>query len=167
VLRRPLEPGLDPLVGVMDQPWLWLPAPQGPLQGRQGKLGVDPSRELPADAAPGVGIQDRRQVTECRGQPDVGDIRHPDLVKAVDHQVLDPIGVAPEAMLGVRGRDKPAFELAEQGFFSHDPQHPFVIHLPALARQGMGHPSVAIARELKDDLLDGIPQGDRLPSLQR
>ena len=38
-------------------------------------------------------------------------------------------------MRRVGGDDEVAFELAEQGFLPHDPQHPLVIDVPAVALQ--------------------------------
>jgi len=74
----------DPLVGVMNQSGLWLSCPHGSFQCCQSKLSIDESGELPADATTGAGIEDRRQVAERRGQPDVGDVSDPNLVQAID-----------------------------------------------------------------------------------
>lgn len=62
-------------------------------------------------------------MAERRRQPNAGDVRDPDLVQAIDHQVPDPIGSATEAVLGVGSRHNVPFELAEQGLFPHDPQY--------------------------------------------
>jgi hypothetical protein len=55
----------------------------------------------------------------------------------------DAIGGAPEGMLRVRGGYETSFQLAQQGFFPHDPQHTLGIDLPAIA----SHP-----RDLPADL---------------
>ena len=68
------------------------------LESRQSKASPYPPAEMPADAAAGVSVQDRRQVTEGGGQPDVGDVTDPDPVEPVEVHVLDEVRIDPEGM---------------------------------------------------------------------
>jgi len=65
-------------------------------------------------------------------------------------------------MLRVGGGHKAPFELAQQGFFPHDAQHPLMVHAPSISGERMGHPSIPVARKGQHQLLDGVPQGEVL-----
>ncbi len=62
----------------------------------------------------------------------------------------------------VGGDDKAAFQLAQQRFLVHDPQHTFVIDRPPVALQGFGHSPITVAGEGQHQPLDRIPQAGRL-----
>ena len=121
------------MVGMVDQARIRLTMLQRQLQRGQRQLGIDAGRELPADTAAGVGIQDGRQVDEGGRQLDVGEIRHPDLVEPRDGQIRDQVGRVAEAVGRVGGHHEVPFELTEQGFLAHDAQDPLVIDAPGTA----------------------------------
>ena len=43
--------------------------------------------------------------------------------------------------------------------------HPFMVHLPSGSLQGMGHPAIAIAWKVQNELFDAITQRHRLSPL--
>src|SRR5437763_9433999 len=62
-------------------------------------------------------------------------------------------------MARIRRMHKMPFDLTQQGFFAHDPKHSLMVHLPSISLQGMGHPAIAIAWKVQNDLFYGITQG--------
>src|SRR5215203_1495228 len=120
---------------------------------------------MPANAPAGVGIQDRRQVAEGFGQPDVGDVGDPGLVEPVEICVLDEVRVDPERVSRVGGWHKTAPDLTQERLLAHHPQHSLVIDFEASSVKLDGNPTVAVARELQDDPLYGISQIEVLPRL--
>src|SRR6266567_3100344 len=80
---------------------------QGLIQGIQSELAIQPTRELPTDAAARIGIQQGGQVDEILWQMDIGQIRHPQLVEATDLQLMDQVGIDMQAMFRVGRVDHP------------------------------------------------------------
>ena len=69
-----------------------------------------------------------------------------------------PSGSGPPAMRRVCGDPEAAAQLAEQPRFPHDPPHPLVVDAPAIALQVPGHPPVAVAGDVQDEVRNGVPQ---------
>jgi hypothetical protein len=80
LLRRPVEPGLDTAIGVMDQSWHWSPCSQRHLESIGGQLGPEMVSHGPADNLAAVRVEDDRQVQPALPGADVGDIAEPLLV---------------------------------------------------------------------------------------
>jgi hypothetical protein len=51
-------------------------------QGAQRQLGVQASIQIPADTSPAEEVQDDCQIDKFSGQPNVGNIRSPDLIQS-------------------------------------------------------------------------------------
>src|SRR3712207_9024216 len=77
---------------------------------------------MPAHTLAGVGVQDRRQVAEARGKPDVGDVGDPDLVESVYLEVLGVDRVSAKSMSRICGWHKAELWLTQKRLLSHDPQ---------------------------------------------
>jgi hypothetical protein len=89
----------------------------------------------------------------------------PGLVEPVELCVLDEVGVDPEGMSRVGGRHKTAPDLTQKRLLSHDPQDSLVVYGPASPVKLGGDPTVAVARELQDNVLYDIPQIEVLARL--
>src|SRR5918998_2158255 len=76
------------------------------LKSPERKARVYPSAQMPAHTLAGVGVQDRRQVAEARGKPDVGDVGDPDLVESVYLEVLGEVRVSAKSMSRICGWHK-------------------------------------------------------------
>src|SRR5215510_457771 len=74
---------LHPTIGVMYQSEFWLTLAQRRFQSLLGKLAVQLSTDTPSHHSPGIHVQNYRQVNELLLQPNVGYIRHPELVDTV------------------------------------------------------------------------------------
>ena len=99
----------------------------------------------PADHAPAVGVQHHRQIDEALGQPDVRDVGHPQLVGGRRHQPAGQVRVDLPAMPAVGGRrHERLLAQAQQIVLAQQPQHPLVVHRPALTPQERPQPAVAI-----------------------
>ena len=61
---------------------------QCPLQGTQGQALIETAPQVPAANAAREDIQQYRQLDKLRTQPNVRDIRHPDLFWTHDLQLL-------------------------------------------------------------------------------
>ena len=76
----------------------------GPVQGGQAAGGVQAGMDVVADDAPGKGIGDQAQVDGALPGGQIGDIADPQLVGGRRFGgVLDPVGVAVEAVVRIRG----------------------------------------------------------------
>ncbi len=73
--------------------------------------------------SPLVSIQNHRQVVEFGFQADVGDVGHPELVDAGQHQAARRIRIHRTSVIGIRGDHKLPASQAEQIMLAHDPAH--------------------------------------------
>jgi hypothetical protein len=91
------------------------------VEGSQGQSCVDGPGEVPADAAPRPRIEDAGEERESGRQPDVGDIRDPDLVGSHGRELGDEVRVGAQRVPRVSGGDKSSLDLTEQRFLPHHP----------------------------------------------
>lgn len=103
------------------------------------------------------GVQDAGQVDETGRQPDVGDVRLPDLIEPLNDQIGYQVRIAAQSMAGVGRHDKAPFELAQQGFLAHDAEHPLVVDDPASTLQLFGDAPIPIPGKGQHEVLDGRP----------
>ena len=68
-----------------------LPCLQSCVQSRNGKAGIDRTADRIANDAARPGIEDCRQIDEARRNGDVGNIRDPELVRAIDDPVAGEV----------------------------------------------------------------------------
>src|SRR5215217_1700455 len=73
-LRRPLEPGLAAVVGVMDQAWGGVALGDGHVQGVQDQLGGQVLSHRPADDPPGERVEDHGEVQPALTGALLGDV---------------------------------------------------------------------------------------------
>ena len=83
MLRRPVESALATLVGVVQQGHGSAPAPHGHHQRVHHELGGHALLHRPAHDATGVQVQHRSHVQPTFCCPDVGEVGHPLLVRAI------------------------------------------------------------------------------------
>jgi hypothetical protein len=93
-------------VTVVDKPYSGPARPERHLKSRKRQAGVYKPREVPAHTSAGVGVQYGCQVTEGGGQPEVCDVRDPDLVEPVYAGVFEEVRVSLEGGSRIRGRHK-------------------------------------------------------------
>lgn len=66
--------------------------PQGHVEGIQGQIGAQGGGDLPAQHDPGEHVQDERDVDPAGMRADVGQVRHPQLVRSLgDELPLDQV----------------------------------------------------------------------------
>ncbi len=91
----------------MDQSGSGLPRPQRHVERFEHELGAEVLAHRPADDAAGEDIEGHRDVEPTRPGPHIGDVRHPQLVGAVDCEVaLDEVGMRSD--VGCWDRRSPA-----------------------------------------------------------
>ena len=66
------------------QPFRRLPRPDGGLQRGCREPGIDRAADCIADDAARPGVEDSGKIDEARSDRDIGDVRHPELVRTVD-----------------------------------------------------------------------------------
>jgi hypothetical protein len=135
----------------------WDAALQRHAECRHRPLVLQASVQCPPDRPPRVGVQNHGQINELSFQPNVRDIRHPELIDAGQHHVASQVRVNRAVVVGVRGRHEFPPAQAEQVVLPHDAIHPVWPDLPAPPVQFLGHARPPIAGKLQRDTLDGIP----------
>jgi hypothetical protein len=166
VLRRPVDFALNSTVAVMDQAGEVLPGPlAGPqphVEGIERQVGAQAGRHLPAHDHPTEHVEDERDVGPPRVRADVGQVRHPQLVRAGRcelplHQVLRPLGlstIADGGAAGLLARD------STQALGAHEPLDGAPRHRDAFAVQlGVNLPG---AVDTKVGLVGGLDVLDQL-----
>ena len=88
-------------------------------------------------------------------QADVGDVGDPDLVRTLDCQVFDEVGVAWEGVAAVGGPRRADRRDAGQAQFVHPAPHPLAVHRPAETPHHSGQASVAVGRPLGGQIEQG------------
>ena len=98
------------------------------MQGGQWQTCRQRLLQRPAHDLPGEPIKDDRQVDELGAQANIGDIRHPELIKASQRQPARKIEIDLKLMLRIRGRHKRPRLDRQQIVFAHETRHAFVVH---------------------------------------
>jgi hypothetical protein len=78
-------------IGVVNAAFRRLPCSESRLQRRNGNAGIDRTADCVANDAARPGIKDCRQIDEARRNCDVGNIRDPELVRAIDDPVAGEV----------------------------------------------------------------------------
>src|SRR6201987_1077870 len=96
-------------IRVVNAAFRWLPCSDSRLQCRNGKTGIDRAADRIANDAARPGIEDGRQIDEARRNGDVGNIRDPELVRAIDDPVAGEVWEDRAVVIAVsRGHKPPA-----------------------------------------------------------
>ena len=74
------------------QPLAGVAVPDGRLQRGDGDAGVHRSADGVADHLARPGIQDGGQIDEAARDGDIGQVRDPELVRAIGNQILGQVG---------------------------------------------------------------------------
>ena len=82
MLRRPVEPGLTPAIGMKKQPGRGPATRQGHPERVEGEVVRDAVVHGPANGEARIEIEDHRQVEPPLARGNVGDVRDPRLVRA-------------------------------------------------------------------------------------
>jgi len=140
----------------MDQPRLDEATCQSRPQGAERQFIFQRSVQRPADDAARVSVQDDSQEYELVTEPDVGDVRHPQLIGARQDHVSRQVGVDLAFVVGVGGSHEFPPAHAQQVVLPHETAYPFGIHHPAVPTQLLGDPRPTIAGPLHGDLLNRV-----------
>jgi hypothetical protein len=99
---------------------------------------------VPADTVAAEGVHDRRQVAKGGGQPDVGDVRDPDLVEPIYLHSFDEVRIPAECVRSesVVGTKRRLLADTEAIPLSHDPQDSLVVYTPPFAPERRREPAV-------------------------
>lgn len=129
-------------------------------QGLHGEAGVDPAANRVADNTPGPGVQDECNVSEAARDRDIGQVRHPHLVRAVDLEVPGDERKDRPVVIAVDGSDKATPAPRVQVVFLHQPpdllgidDEPAVTELGIDAAIAVGLERVGDSADLRDDRL--------------
>src|SRR5579864_947431 len=113
--------------------------------------------QIPPNHPSRVDIQHHRQVHKLRPQSDVGDIRHPQLIRPLHLHPRRQVLIHPQSVMAV-GRPRPApLAQTQQIIFPHQAQHTLAVHFPALLLQLCRDPPIAIRRHAQGYPLHLIP----------
>jgi hypothetical protein len=127
-------------------------------QGRDGQRSSERVIQVPPNHPARVSIQNHRQVDELLLQPDVRDIRYPQLIDAGEDHRGRPIRIDLESVRRVGRHHELPFHHAQQIVFLHQPLHPLAIDFPSAVPQFLPDPPASIAGPLQGDLLHLIAQ---------
>ena len=175
----PLQPSdivpagiLNPAIGVMDQPVRTnVTARQCHVQRLQCQTGAQMRGNRPPHHPAAERIEDHRQIDEFLAQPDIRDVRHPQLVHRRRHQPTRQIRIDQEAVPAVRRRRAERFRrYAQQIILPPDARDPLVIDCPARALQQHRQPPIPVMPLGQRQTLDLVAhrcllltRGGRLP----
>src|SRR4051794_24288098 len=118
------------------------------LQCRDRDAGVHRSADGVADHLTRPGIQDCGQVNEAARNGDVGEVRDPELVRALGNKILGQVGVDRPGMVAVRRDNVAAPPLGLKIIVAHESTQLLVVHHHTLMTQRRPDPPVAVALEL-------------------
>src|SRR5579862_418687 len=104
------------------------------------------------------GIEDHGQVGELPLEPEVREVRYPDLVRAIGLDVAQEIGKDRLVMRAVGRADEPSPWPRRQGTLAHHTGDALVIDDRPPSAELVRHPSIAVAGELLRDGLDRRPE---------
>src|SRR5262245_3247671 len=131
---------LQPLIRVVN---FWATLGERQFQRAERQFDAKTKAELPAAHDSGEDIHDHRQVDELFAQPNVCDVRDPNLIRACDLQIGDQIRIARERMFTIGGLDRPPFDTAIDLLFAHHTLYPLAVDLQLVgwSPQLRGQPS--------------------------
>jgi tetratricopeptide (TPR) repeat protein len=147
---------LDALVRMVN---LWSRILDEPaLQSDQSQGVVQVAPQMPPPDTSGEDVHDHRQVNEPVAQADVGDVTHPDLLRAHDLQVQNQVRVAGKIVLAVGCAPLLALDLGLDVHQTHQTLHSLVVDHPFPTSQLPGNASIAVGWPFSGRLLDRSPE---------
>ena len=162
-----LQPGsvvatgiLHAAIAVMDQASRRRPAGcDRHVERLDRQLGTQRRRQCPADHLAAERVEDHRQIDERFGEMDVGDVRHPQLIKPRELHPPCQVRHHTPAMPAIgRHRHERLAPQTQQIVLTHQPQHTLVVRLPPLAPEQGRDPAITVAPVGQRKPLDRIPQ---------
>src|SRR5262245_18965532 len=138
----------------MHQSEFWLTLAQRRFQSLLGKLAVQLSTDTPSHHSPGIHVQNYRQVNELLLQPNVGYIRHPELVDTVSDHPARQVRIHPPGMITVGCHHESPPPNTQQVVLTHQPQNALVIDDPSFAPQQSPDSSVSTVPIFDGESLD-------------
>src|SRR5215217_7917376 len=112
------------------------------LQRRDTEVGVQGVGQAPGQNRTAVPIHDHHQVQKAPRHRNIGDVRAPDLVDAVDRQAAEQVGILDVLRRGLAGVG--TLVDRHQPHQAHQPLHPLAVHRVSLCVQPRRHPPRAI-----------------------
>jgi hypothetical protein len=117
-----------------------------PFEFGDGVPCIKAAAERVADRAARPGVEDDREIDEALSDRDVGEVRHPELVGAMDLEVPHDEGVDRPVMVAVGGADEAPSSPRVEVVLAHQPAHLLGIDdVAAMAELG-ADAAVAVAR---------------------
>ena len=120
-------------------------------------------RQTPSQHMPAGPVHDRRQVKKAAPHRDVGDVGAPDMVRPLDHQASEQIGVDPVLGMRIAGARRPIDRLKPHQ--AHQTTGPATTEAHALAAQMTDHLTGAVERILQEQLINAPHQRQGLRAL--
>jgi hypothetical protein len=136
----------------------------GHAQGRDGQAGVDGAAERVAHHAPRPGIQDDRDVDEAARHRDVGQVRDPELIGTVRHDVLGQVREDRTTVIAVGHRDVAAPDARLQVVLAHETADLLVVHHQPLLTQRRLDAPPAVGFERVADRSHGLDESGISPA---
>lgn len=133
-------------VRMMNEPFGRTSHNDGPAQGCEREVAVQPVADRPADDTAGEQIDDHRQIEPPLARPDIGDVHTLFLVRGRRREILvDDVGRDRPSMLAVGGSLEPPLLPAAQAVLAHQPRRAptpdgktLILQLPRHARTAIG-----------------------------
>jgi len=122
-----------------------LPPLDGLLQSRHHQPGRQRTIQSPPDRLTRVPVDHHRQIHKLPLQPDVGDVRDPQLVHPGQCHSCRQVEIHLVLMLRVGSENEFAVADCQQVVLSHDPQHPLVVDRHTPPAQLHRHAAIAVA----------------------
>src|ERR1039457_5142617 len=145
-------------IGVMHQPRLRFSAGNRGFQRGSRQAGFQGSPQLPADHFARVGVQHHRQKYELTTQPDVRNVRYPQLVDPAQLQRLRQVRVYLETVIGVGRHHELATAHRQQIVVSHGAPYLLLAHYKPGTLQQRCDPPISISPIGQRRSLHRVPQ---------
>jgi len=121
---------------------------------------------MTADHAPGMQVQDHRQIEPALAGPDIADVARPFLIGPVGGEVaLQQVWGDVEGVIAVRRRFELACPFNDNPVLSHQPPNTPVPHINPDFLQFFGHARAAIAAQAQARLLLDVGQNHHVRAL--
>jgi hypothetical protein len=125
--------------GVVDQPRVGTPVPDGHVEGVEDELGAEVVGHRPADHPTRVDIQDDGQIQPARPGRDVGDVSRPDTVGCGRSELaVDQVRSRRGPGVASGQAPPPAPVAADEPGGPHQPGHPLAAYLHTVVQPQLG-----------------------------
>src|SRR5438876_5474256 len=138
-------------IGMVHAAFRRLARPDGSFERGDREPGVDRAADRIAHHATRPGVENRRQIDEAGRDRDIGDIRHPQLIRTVDDQIAGAIGKDRAVMIAIGRGHVAAPALRQQVALAHQPPNLLMIDDDALMPEFGADTPITVSLELIAD----------------